>query len=82
MTLDLDAPPLRRPRDHARRLHGRAEHPMIGPLWRGRMRMGDVIIPLAPARPVFIAFSTAMRLHHGLRESFGPSFAFFRSIKD
>ena len=55
---------------------------MIGPLWRGRMHMGDMIIPLAPRDPVFIAISTALRLRHGLRESLRPLVRFIRSIKD
>jgi CelD/BcsL family acetyltransferase involved in cellulose biosynthesis len=58
------------------------DHPMIGPLWRGRMRMGDMIIPLAPRDPVFVAISTALRLRHGLRESLRPLVRFIRSIKD
>jgi CelD/BcsL family acetyltransferase involved in cellulose biosynthesis len=58
------------------------DHPMIGPLWRGRMRMGDMIIPLAPRDPAFIAMSAALRLRHGLRDNFRPLIRFIRSIKD
>ena len=27
-----------------------ADHPMINPIWRGRLAIGDVLIPLRPAR--------------------------------
>jgi hypothetical protein len=58
------------------------DHPMIGPLWRGRMRMGDMIIPLKPRDPVFITISAVLGLRHGLRESLRPLVRFIRSIKD
>ena len=45
-----------------------AHHPMINPIWRGRMRIGDVIIPLRPRDPVVAAIHAVMKMRHGLRE--------------
>jgi hypothetical protein len=45
-----------------------AHHPMINPIWRGRLRIGDVIIPLRPRDPVVPAIHAAMKMRHGLRE--------------
>lgn len=46
-----------------------AHHPMINPIWRGRLRIGDVIIPLYRNDPVVVAIHAAMKLRHGLRET-------------
>jgi CelD/BcsL family acetyltransferase involved in cellulose biosynthesis len=46
-----------------------ADHPMINPIWRGRLKMGDVIIPLRRNDPVVTAIHAAMKLRHGLREA-------------
>jgi hypothetical protein len=45
-----------------------AHHPMINPIWRGRMRIGDVIIPLRPRDPLVQMIVMAMKMQHGLRE--------------
>ncbi|WP_298256886.1 GNAT family N-acetyltransferase [Bradyrhizobium sp.] len=45
-----------------------AHHPMINPIWRGRLRIGDVILPLRRNDPVVSAVHAAMKLRHGLRE--------------
>ncbi|WP_423890176.1 GNAT family N-acetyltransferase [Bradyrhizobium sp.] len=45
-----------------------AHHPMINPIWRGRLRIGDVIIPLRPRDPVVRMIYMAMKTHHRLRE--------------
>jgi hypothetical protein len=45
-----------------------AHHPMINPIWRGRLRIGDVIIPLRPRDPVVQMIHMAMKMRHGLRE--------------
>lgn len=58
------------------------DHPMIGPLWRGRMRMGDMVIPLAPRDPVFVAIVAALRLRHVLRERLRPLFRIVRTVRD
>jgi GNAT acetyltransferase-like protein len=39
-----------------------ADHPMINPIWRGRLKIGDVVIPLRPNDPVVPMIQAAMRL--------------------
>ena len=46
-----------------------ADHPMINPIWRGRLRMGDVIIPLRRNDPVVAAIHAALAARHHLREA-------------
>lgn len=46
-----------------------AHHPMINPIWRGRLRIGDVIIPLYRNDPVVMAIRVALKLRHDLREA-------------
>ena len=46
-----------------------ADHPMINPIWRGRLKIGDVLIPLRPRDPVVSlihAAVTARRLAYEL----------------
>jgi hypothetical protein len=45
-----------------------AHHPMINPIWRGRLRIGDVIIPLRPRDPVVRMIHMAMKTQNRLRE--------------
>ena len=45
-----------------------AHHPMINPIWRGRLRIGDVIIPLYRNDPVVTAIHGVLKLRHQLRE--------------
>jgi CelD/BcsL family acetyltransferase involved in cellulose biosynthesis len=37
-----------------------ADHPMINPIWRGRLRIGDVVIPLRHRDPIVSLIHTAM----------------------
>jgi CelD/BcsL family acetyltransferase involved in cellulose biosynthesis len=37
-----------------------ADHPMINPIWRGRLKIGDVLIPLRPNDPVVPLIHAAM----------------------
>jgi hypothetical protein len=37
-----------------------ADHPMINPIWRGRLKIGDVLIPLRPNDPVVSLIHAAM----------------------
>jgi hypothetical protein len=41
---------------------------MINPIWRGRLKIGDVIIPLRRSDPVVSAIHAALAARHGLRE--------------
>src|SRR3984885_584643 len=45
-----------------------ADHPMINPIWRGRLKIGDVIIPLRRNDPVVSAIHVALTARHSLRE--------------
>jgi len=38
-----------------------ADHPMINPIWRGRLAIGDVLIPLRPNDPTVPLIHAAMR---------------------
>ncbi len=44
------------------------DHPMINPIWRGRLAIGDVLIPLHPRDPVVLLIHAALRLHRVIRE--------------
>jgi CelD/BcsL family acetyltransferase involved in cellulose biosynthesis len=45
-----------------------ADHPMINPIWRGRLKIGDVLIPLRPRDPVVSLIHAAMTTHRLVRE--------------
>ena len=45
-----------------------ADHPMINPIWRGRLAIGDVLIPLRRRDPVVPLISAALKLRRLLRE--------------
>jgi CelD/BcsL family acetyltransferase involved in cellulose biosynthesis len=45
-------------------------HPMIDPIWRGRLAIGDVLIPLRRRDPVVALIHAALGLRKGLR---GPA---------
>jgi CelD/BcsL family acetyltransferase involved in cellulose biosynthesis len=40
-----------------------AGHPMIDPIWRGLLSIGDVLIPLRPNDPVVFFIHAALKLH-------------------
>jgi CelD/BcsL family acetyltransferase involved in cellulose biosynthesis len=45
-----------------------ADHPMINPIWRGRLAIGDVLIPLRQNDPVVPLIHTALTLRRLARE--------------
>jgi len=45
-----------------------ADHPMINPIWRGRLKIGDVMIPLRRNDPVASAIHVALAARHHLHE--------------
>ncbi len=45
-----------------------ADHPMINPIWRGRLKIGDVLIPLRPRDPVVTIIRAALTAHRMLRD--------------
>ena len=44
------------------------DHPMIDPIWRGRLAIGDVLIPLRRRDPVVALIHAALGLRKSLRE--------------
>jgi CelD/BcsL family acetyltransferase involved in cellulose biosynthesis len=55
-----------------------ADHPMINPIWRERLAIGDVLIPLRRNDPVISAIHAAIDLRASLRE---PARQFVRFIR-
>jgi CelD/BcsL family acetyltransferase involved in cellulose biosynthesis len=45
-----------------------ADHPMINPIWRGRLKIGDVLIPLRRNDPVVSLIHAAMTMRRFARE--------------
>ena len=45
-----------------------AGHPMIDPMWRGRLAIGDVLIPIRPNDPVVSLIHAALKLQRLVRE--------------
>nr|WP_085978166.1 GNAT family N-acetyltransferase [Rhodopseudomonas palustris] len=45
------------------------DHPMIDPIWRGRLAMGDVLIPLRSRDPLFGPITLALRAREALRQT-------------
>jgi hypothetical protein len=43
-------------------------HPMIDPIWRGRLAIGDVAIPLRPRDPVAAMIVAALQLRQSARD--------------
>ena len=44
------------------------DHPMINPIWRGRLAIGDVLIPLRPHDPVAALIHAALTLRRLVRD--------------
>jgi len=44
------------------------DHPMINPIWRGRLAIGDVLIPLRRHDPVVALIRAALTLRQAIRE--------------
>jgi CelD/BcsL family acetyltransferase involved in cellulose biosynthesis len=45
------------------------DHPMINPIWRGRLAIGDVLIPLRPNEPVVALIHAALLARQSMREA-------------
>jgi CelD/BcsL family acetyltransferase involved in cellulose biosynthesis len=45
-----------------------ADHPMINPIWRGRLKIGDVLIPLRPRDPVVSIIHAALTARRMVRD--------------
>jgi CelD/BcsL family acetyltransferase involved in cellulose biosynthesis len=57
-------------------------HPMINPIWRGRLKIGDVLIPLRRNDPVVPLVHAAMTLRRWIREPARRAVHFIRSRHD
>ena len=55
-----------------------ADHPMINPIWRGRLAIGDVLIPLARRDPIVSMTHAALALRKAAREAARRLVHFFR----
>lgn len=53
-------------------------HPMIDPIWRGRLAIGDILIPLYRRDPLIPAIRLVLFLRRAVRE---PARRIFRSIR-
>ena len=59
-----------------------AGHPMINPIWRGRLAIGEVLIPLRRGDPVVSLIHAAMRLRRLVREPARRAVQFFRKRRE
>jgi CelD/BcsL family acetyltransferase involved in cellulose biosynthesis len=58
------------------------EHPMINPIWRGRLAIGDVLIPLRRNDPVVALIHTALTLLRLAREPARRAVHFMRKRRE
>jgi CelD/BcsL family acetyltransferase involved in cellulose biosynthesis len=58
-----------------------AEHPMINPIWRGRLKIGDVLIPLRPRDPMVSLIHAALATRRLVREFARRAVHLIRDIK-
>lgn len=59
-----------------------ADHPMINPIWRGRLAIGDVLIPLWRNDPVVVLIQAAMHLRQRIRERARRAVHSIRKLKE
>ena len=58
------------------------DHPMINPIWRGRLAIGDVLIPLRRHDPVVPLIRAALTLRQAVREPARRAVHFLRQRRD
>jgi CelD/BcsL family acetyltransferase involved in cellulose biosynthesis len=58
------------------------DHPMINPIWRGRLAVGDVLIPLRPRDPVVSLIRAALSLRKLVREPARRAVHFIRKRQE
>jgi GNAT acetyltransferase-like protein len=59
-----------------------ADHPMINPIWRGRLKIGDVLIPLRRRDPVVPLVRAALHLRKLVREPARRAVHFIRQRQE
>jgi hypothetical protein len=55
---------------------------MINPIWRGRLEIGDVLIPLRPSDPVVSLIHAAITLRQLVREAARRAVHFMRKRQE
>lgn len=58
------------------------DHPMINPIWRGRLAIGDVLIPLRRGDPVVALIHAALSLRSAIREPARRAVHFIRKRQE
>jgi CelD/BcsL family acetyltransferase involved in cellulose biosynthesis len=58
------------------------DHPMVNPIWRGRLAIGDVLVPLRRRDPVVSLIHAAMTLHRLVREPARRAVRFIRNRQE
>jgi CelD/BcsL family acetyltransferase involved in cellulose biosynthesis len=58
------------------------DHPMINPIWRGRLAIGDVLIPLRRNDPTVALIHAAMSLRQRIREPARRAVHLIRKLKE
>jgi hypothetical protein len=58
------------------------DHPMINPIWRGRLAIGDVLIPLQRRDPVVALIRAALGLRGAIREPLRRIVHFIRARQE
>ena len=59
-----------------------ADHPMINPIWRGRLAIGDVLIPLRRNDPIAALIHAAMTLRQRIREPARRAVRLIRKLRE
>ncbi len=59
-----------------------ADHPMINPIWRGRLAIGDVLVPLRPHDPVVPLVHGALQLRTMIRGPLRRAVHFIRKRQE
>jgi CelD/BcsL family acetyltransferase involved in cellulose biosynthesis len=59
-----------------------ADHPMINPIWRGRLAIGDVLIPLRAGDPVVSLVHAALTLHRSVRAPLRRAVHLLRKLQE
>lgn len=58
------------------------DHPMINPIWRGRLAIGDMLIPLRRHDPVVALIRAALALRRAIREPARRAVHFLRQSRE
>ena len=58
------------------------DHPMINPIWRGRLAIGDVLIPLRRHDPAVLLIRAALALRQAVREPARRAVHFLRQRRE